>query len=114
MPELTVEWMMVGSLGLVVILQQIHRGVGASAAIFWLVALAFFGGNALYEGQRVTFLGIRVPNWLFAGFTLGLLAYNARVFARWFADTKKRKSAATGASDNSPVDVPVNDSNSER
>lgn len=105
MPDLSVEWMMVGSLALVVILQQIHRGIGASAAIVWLVALAVFGGNALHEGQLVSFLGIRVPDWLFAGFTIGLIAYNARVFARWFAASKTTKSLSIGAHDNSPVEA---------
>lgn len=73
---------MVGSLGLVVVIQQIHRSLGASAAILWLVALGAFGGNALGQGQKVQFVGIEVPNWLFAGFTLGLLTYNGWVLYR--------------------------------
>lgn len=114
MPDLSVEWMMLVGLGLVVILQQIHRGIGASAAIVWLVALAVFGGNALYEGQLVSFLGVRVPNWLFAGFTLGLIAYNARVFARWFAAEKTSKPPTIGAHNSTTVEVASNASSSER
>lgn len=102
MPDLSVEWMMVAGLGLVVVVQQVHRGVGASAAILWLVALAFFGGKALYEGQLVSFLGIRVPTWLFSGFTLGLIGYNGRVFARWYTANKAAKPRFTEPGHESP------------
>lgn len=102
MQAMPIEWMMVGSLGLVVIVQQLHRGVGAATAIVWLVALALFGGSALYEGKQVFFLGIRVPNWLFAGFSVGLISYNVRVFVRWYVAMK-----AASAPVAEPTEVPA-------
>lgn len=86
-------WVIAGTLAAVVLLQLLHRVVGALASVVWTACLLAYGMWALTSGQHAAFLGIPVRPWAFGLFMSGMLAYNVWVLVRAIRVRGRQRSA---------------------
>jgi hypothetical protein len=87
----TALWALLGSLVGVAIIHTRTRLGGAFAAIVWTSCALVFGVQHFEVGERISFLRVATPPWLYVVALLGLIGFNVAVIARI-----ARKRRATG------------------
>ena len=86
-------WALLGSLLGVAVIHTRTRLGGAFAAVVWSACALVFGVQHFENGERISFLRVATPPWLFVVAMIGLIGFNVAVIAR--IARKRRRAAGT-------------------